>query len=146
MCLRRKIMNHTLSDTPAPLKATNLNPSATWGKAFLAGLPHLLYPLVYNHLYSSQPGFRILGYPISAAAATFWLIIMGGLLWASREKWPRWSGTWIGYGLILAVELLIVLPTTDTEVFAWFALLTGLLWFILYLTITEEINGRFSYP
>jgi hypothetical protein len=76
-----------------------------WKQAVLTGLPHLLYIL------------RLLIRPASAAPAweqavsgLFALTILAGLVYGLRlnpRKPPRWVGSWAGYGLLLALELVM---------------------------------------
>jgi len=72
--------------------------SRPWSSALYAALPHLLAPLVFvggwllrpYALRSFLPGQDVTEI-IFAALVALLLII------AWRRKWPRWSGSWVGY-------------------------------------------------
>jgi hypothetical protein len=74
---------------------------STWGKATLAGLPHVLFPLIA----AISPIARTLkSVQINEGTATlaFAGAIVVMLILAWQRRWPRWAASWIGYGLIVA--------------------------------------------
>ena len=81
----------------------------TWGEATLAGLPHVLFPLIaaisliahYLKLVRINEDAAMLAFA-NAAMLAFAGVIAVMLVFAWRRHWPRWAATWIGYGLIVA--------------------------------------------
>ena len=79
---------------------------APWWQAVLAGLPHLLYPLsieipsLVRVLYSGTVRIYYLN-------EVFWVLVVVALVFGWRRKWPRWSASWVGYGLVMAFEFMI---------------------------------------
>ena len=73
----------------------------TWGEATLAGLPHVLFPLIAE---ISLIARYLKPVPINedAAMLAFAGVIVVMLIFAWRRRWPRWVASWIGYGLIVA--------------------------------------------
>jgi hypothetical protein len=63
-----------------------------WGEPLLAGLPHLLFVLVSGYALAVR----------SALSLVFFGLIVAALFFAGIQRWPRWSASWIGYGLVLA--------------------------------------------
>ena len=109
--------------------ATSLDIDAThpgsWLSAGLAGLPHLLYALaLYLPLLITVtlvlPDYR------GPALPAFWFIVAAVLIVAHRLGWPRWSSSWIGYGLAFLLDMINrVLPAGPLS------FLAGLLWLSL---------------
>jgi hypothetical protein len=84
-----------------------VNPSqAPWRQAILAGLPHLLYPLsiegpsLLRVITSGPINWRL-------SHDSFWALVIIALLFSWRQKWPRWSASWIGYGSVMLFDVLI---------------------------------------
>jgi hypothetical protein len=74
--------------------------AGSWPSAGLAGLPHLLFALaIYLPLLVTVglalPDYRGPSLPI------FWGLVLAALFFSRRLGWPRWSASWIGYGLVL---------------------------------------------
>jgi hypothetical protein len=75
----------------------------TWGEAALAGLPHVLFPLVsagaliprYLRLMRINEDAPML--PFAGVVVAIFL----ALVVARRRHWPRWAASWIGYGLMV---------------------------------------------
>lgn len=64
-----------------------------WAEPLLAGLPHLLFMLASG------------GYALAARLILFLVsfgLIVAALVFAGIQRWPRWSASWIGYGLVMA--------------------------------------------
>ena len=79
---------------------TKHNPGS-WGAAILAGLPHLLIPLIGigNGIYQlSQTALATLGTTLAVLVAII-------LLYAWRQKWPLWSASWYGYSLFILLAI-----------------------------------------
>ncbi len=122
----------------------------SWWAATLAGLPHLLYalmiyaPVMIYELrtygldeivaplrYSERWGYA---YPTQLIPA-FWLLVA---IISAVELWrgvPRWSASWLGYGLAGAWGVVIQFNSPDfsllgvSMILAWLALMVGgLLW------------------
>jgi hypothetical protein len=77
----------------------------SWRAALLASLPHLLFALsIYLPLATSI----LLDLPASPRPAQFpfWTLTAIVLLLAWSRAWPRWSSSWIGYGLVFLVDRL----------------------------------------
>lgn len=94
----------------------------SWLSAGAAGLPHLLYALaLYLPLLITValalPEYR------GPALPVFWFIVAGALLVAYRLGWPRWSSSWIGYGLAFLLDQISRLLSPGP-----FSYLAGILW------------------
>ena len=107
----------------------NLNQSLTpWWQAVLAGLPHLLYPVsieiptLVRVLTSGSVNLNFLH-------NTFWVLVVVALVFGWRRKWPRWSASWVGYGLVLAFGILI--DTAQTYYGALLENVAVLIWLVL---------------
>jgi hypothetical protein len=75
----------------------------SWLSAGFAGLPHLLYALaLYLPLLVTftlaLPDYR------GPALPVFWVMVAAALLIARWLGWPRWSSSWIGYGLAFLLD------------------------------------------
>ena len=112
----------------------NLSQSqAPWWQAVLAGLPHLLYPLsieiptlVRVLLASGTVSLYFLH-------NSFWVLVVAALVFGWRLKWPRWSASWVGYGLVLAFGILI--DTAQTYYGALLENVAVLIWLVLTAAI-----------
>jgi len=82
----------------------------TWGEATLAGLPHVLFPLIaaisliarYLKWVRINEDAAAMWAFANAAMLAFAGVIAVMLIFAWRRHWPRWAASWIGYGLIVA--------------------------------------------
>ncbi len=72
-----------------------------WG-LLLAALPHLLMCSTFFGVSVAFGGRGMPWYPYFLLA-----ILLGGLGLAWRRNWPLWSGSWVGYGLLLVSVLLL---------------------------------------
>jgi hypothetical protein len=119
--------------TTSHSSALSRSERAPWRLALLAGLPHLLYPAAaYGYqILHWQPYRTGNGYQIEPSALAFWGLVLCGLVFAWRAGWPRWSATWVGYGLVLLTELLVVLPTTGVSPIESLAIFLGISWFLI---------------
>jgi len=137
-------MDQTLIQLQAAHRPAALSKAeaAPWGYALLSGLPHLLYPLaVYSHNFIPGEGYRTRnGYLIFPLELAFWGMILLGLAIAWRGRWPRWSATWIGYGLVGAVELMVVMPTTGSN--DRLAVFSAMSWLALTLIVLVLVARR----
>ena len=117
---------------------------ASLGEALLAGLPHLLYPwAIFGRVYLSSLFYRRqVGTSSLAMDLAFWALVLVGLGCAWRRSWPRWSATWIGYGLVMALELLWVLTTTGGSADPIIAILVGIFWLVLMVAFLDRIARR----
>jgi hypothetical protein len=83
-------------------------------KPFLAAFPHLFYgllsalPLIPLDLIS-QAAQSIIEQLWVLLYAGFVFFILGGVNRARRRRWPDWSGSWIGYALLLLTAALLLL-------------------------------------
>jgi hypothetical protein len=83
-------------------------------KSILAAFPHLFYgllsvlPLIPLDLIS-QAGQSLIEQLWVLLYAGFVFLILGGVNRARRQRWPDWSGSWIGYGLLLLTAGLLLL-------------------------------------
>jgi hypothetical protein len=85
-----------------------------WKKStFLAAFPHLFYgllsalPLIpFDSI--SQAGQTLIEQLWVFLYAGFVFVILGGVNQARRRRWPDWSGSWIGYGLLLLTAGLLL--------------------------------------
>jgi len=107
-------------------------PPGSWGSAFLAGCPHLLYALGL-FLTALSGGFSNPLIFFLAGNLSFWLLVFFALLQARKRGWPRWSHSWIGYGLVFVLHQLRALfpsgPLSLMIIFTWLALvMITLLW------------------
>ena len=82
----------------------------TWGEAALAGLPHMLFPLIaaisliahyLKWVWINEDAAATWAFA-NAAMLAFAGVIAVMLIFAWRRRWPRWAASWIGYGLIVA--------------------------------------------
>jgi hypothetical protein len=90
-------------------------------RPILAAFPHLFYgllsslPLISLDSISSE-GQSLIQQLWVLLYAGFVFVILGGINRARRRRWPDWSGSWIGYGLLLLTAALLlvfqVLPPT----------------------------------
>lgn len=103
----------------------NTGHQGSWLGAGLAGIPHLLYalalylPLLVTTLLA-LPDYHGPGLPM------FWAIIAVMLLIARRLRWPDWSASWVGYGLVfLITQIGISFPGGPL------AILAGFVWLLL---------------
>ncbi len=82
--------------------------------SFLAAFPHLFYgllsalPIIPFDLIS-QAGQSLIEQLWVLLYAGFVFLILGGVNQARRRRWPDWSGSWIGYGLLLLTAGLLLL-------------------------------------
>jgi hypothetical protein len=82
-------------------------------RPFLAAFPHLFYgllsilPLIPLDLIS-QAGQSLIQQLWVLLYAGFVFLILGGVNRARRRRWPDWSGSWIGYGLLLLTAGLLL--------------------------------------
>jgi hypothetical protein len=69
----------------------------------LAGLPHLLFPL---SIFLPVAVWIVFGLPPTGKPVqfTFWILTALVLVLAWSRGWPRWSSSWIGYGLVFLLE------------------------------------------
>jgi hypothetical protein len=82
------------------------NIPGTWRAAILAGLPHLLFPLsIYLPAASSNLfGLHPIAWPTQSP---FWIMTAMFLLLSWSRGWPRWSSSWIGYGLVFLIDRIL---------------------------------------
>jgi hypothetical protein len=85
----------------------------SWKSAFLSGLPHLLIALgtggsrllqSYMLPEVQQGDQRI----VTFSLILFCTIIIAALFYAWRHSWPRWSGSWISYGMWMGMATLFL--------------------------------------
>lgn len=123
---------------PVPKEAISIQntladqPPGSWPFAILAGSPHLLYAIgLYLPVIAGEFSDRLFFSP--AGGLTFWSLVTLALLLAWKHGWPRWSHSWIGYGLVFILHQLNGLfpsgPLALMMVFTWLALvMITLLW------------------
>ncbi|UCH61206.1 MAG: hypothetical protein JSV61_06920 [Anaerolineales bacterium] len=107
-------------------------PPDSWRGAILAGSPHLLYALGLFLPAIAGHGFNPL-ISLLSSSFTFWLLVFMAILYAWKGGWPRWSHSWIGYGLVFILHQLNALfpsgPLALMMIFTWLTLvLITLLW------------------
>lgn len=82
-------------------------------RPFLAAIPHLYYgllstlPLIFLAPIP-QTGQLLIQRLVVLFDVGFVFLILGGINWARRRHWPDWSGSWIGYGLLLLTAVLLL--------------------------------------
>jgi hypothetical protein len=119
-----------------------------WGLALLAGLPFLLFAFKWYPSAFLQPFLYRLNFWTNErqlAARTeqiLWLLTIIVLLAAIWKKFPRWSPTWIGCGMVGIFDLWVNWFPDDVisliGVIAWLMLLVGLMvWFARH----EPLSG-----
>ena len=101
---------------------------APWWQAVLAGLPHLLYPLSIE-IPTLVRVFTSGSVNLNFLHNTFWVLVVVALVFGWRRKWPRWSASWVGYGLVLAFGILI--DTAQTYYGALLENVAVLIWLLL---------------
>lgn len=81
--------------------ATNVPGSepGTWLETIFAGLPHLLYALAMELPSLLWALFAVPNNWLSPRLV-FWPLVGVMLIVGWRQGWPRWSGSWIGYGVL----------------------------------------------
>jgi hypothetical protein len=79
----------------------------SWSAALAAGLPHLLFTL---SVYLPIATMYALGlYSGELPSQTpFWMLTGVILLFSWFGGWPRWSASWIGYGLVWLLDRIVV--------------------------------------
>jgi hypothetical protein len=82
-------------------------------KPVLAAVPHLYYGLLSSLPLISLDSFSPEGQSLIQQLwvllyAGFVFLILGGINHARRRRWPAWSGSWIGYGLLLLTAALLL--------------------------------------
>ena len=111
-----------------PLGATQ----APWWQAVLAGLPHLLYPLSIE-----VPSLVRVLTPLTVnfhfLRNIFWVLVVVAIVFGWRRKWPRWSASWVGYGLLLVFD--VTLNTAQSYYGALLENLVVLIWLVLTAAI-----------
>jgi hypothetical protein len=82
------------------------NIPGTWRAAMLAGLPHILFPL---SIYLPAASAMLFGlHPIAwPTQSPFWIMTAFFLLLSWSRGWPRWSSSWIGYGLVFLIDRIL---------------------------------------
>jgi hypothetical protein len=107
-----------------------------WWQAILGGLPHLLYALsiyiasLVRVLYLDSLNLYWLN-------SVFWIAVTVTLLFAWQRRWPLWSASWVGYGLVMVFDILIDLAQTyygsllENEVVVFWLVLTAVVFFWL---------------
>lgn len=85
--------------------ATNASGSepGTWLEIIFAGLPNLLYALALQ-LPSLLCILFSVPYNWRSPRLAFWGLVGVMLIVGWRRGWPRWSGSWIGFGLLFALD------------------------------------------
>ena len=94
--------NQTAQYTPD----TAEHPPGSWGAACLAGLPHLLIPLIGVGIFLHNGGFyQFSQNALAALGISLGLLVAIILLYAWRQKWPLWSSSWYGYSLFILLAI-----------------------------------------
>jgi len=85
--------------------ATNASGSqpGTWLETVFAGLSHLLYALALELPSLLWVLFNV-SYNWRPPRLAFWVLVGVMLIVGWRRGWPRWSGSWIGYGLVFVLD------------------------------------------
>jgi hypothetical protein len=95
--------------------------SHSWAGTSLAGLPHVLAAVVYQGrwlLYLAGMWSAWTTYRLSfVLQLTFAFLIALMIVVAWRRGWPRWSGSWTGYGLVILFSLFLRLQPTFTSAY-----------------------------
>jgi hypothetical protein len=113
----------------------------SWLSAAIAASPHLLYALALYMPVLVSATFALPD-PRRPALPVFWVIVAGALLVARRQGWPRWSSSWIGYGLAFLLDKI-----SGPNPGGWLYYLAGLLWLsltailLLWLARRDWISG-----
>ena len=97
----------------------------TWLETIFAGLPHLLYALAME-LPSLLWVLFDVPYNWRSPRLVFWPLVGVMLIVGWRRGWPRWSGSWIGYGVLFVLYQSISLFPHGTM-----AHVTRITWLIL---------------
>lgn len=94
--------NQTAQYTPD----TAEHPPGSWGAACLAGLPHLLIPLIgVGKLLANYRIYQFSQNALAALGISLGLLVAIILLYAWRQKWPLWSASWYGYSLFILLAI-----------------------------------------
>jgi hypothetical protein len=109
---------------------------ANWLVYLLAGYPHLLFAL-RGSLPAMATGFGITDDPWLRLTLIYGLLLGFGLLLGLVRRLPRWSGSWIGFGLLFVLELLV--HWFPEGIPAWVA---GLLWLAVVLLALTFLARR----
>jgi len=99
-----------------------------WWQAVLAGLPHLLYPLSIE-VPSLVRVLTTLSVSFYFLRNIFWVLVVVAIVFGWRRKWPRWSASWVGYGLLLVFD--VTLNTAQSYYGALLENLVVLIWLVL---------------
>ncbi len=115
----------------------NINRSLTpWRQAILGGLPHLLYALSI-YIPSLVGALFLDSLNLHWLRPVFWIVVIVTLLFAWQRRWPLWSASWVGYGLVMTFDILIDLAQTyygsllENEVVVFWLMLTAAVFFWL---------------
>lgn len=109
---------------------------AEWMVYLLAGYPHLLFALRMS-LPAMASGFGIADDPWLRLSLIYGLLLGFGLLLGLVRRLPRWSASWIGFGLLFGLELLVHWFPEGLP--GWVA---GLLWLVAALLVLTFIARR----
>lgn len=113
----------------------------SWLNACLAGLPHLLYALALYLPLLVTVTLVLPDYHRPALPA-FWFMVALALIVARRRGWPRWSSSWIGYGLAFLLDQISrLLPTGPLSFLAGLAWLTLTTLLLLWLARRDWMSG-----
>ena len=86
--------------------STTKHHPGSWGAAILAGLPHLLIPLIGVANFLHNGGFyQFSQNALAALGISLGLLVAIILLYAWRQKWPLWSASWYSYGLFILMAI-----------------------------------------
>jgi hypothetical protein len=117
------------------------NGPGTWLEAILAGLPHLLYALAME----LPPLLWVLfdvPYNWRPPRLALWVLVGVMLIVGWRRGWPRWSGSWIGFGLVFALYRGMSFfphgPMAHVTMIAWLTLV-GVTYF--WLAQRDRLSG-----
>ncbi len=84
---------------------TKHNPGS-WGAACLAGLPHLLIPLIGVGKFLHNGGFyQFSQNALAALGISLGLLVAIILVYAWRRGWPLWSASWYSYWLFILMAI-----------------------------------------
>lgn len=124
-----------LQGEPAPA-SFDLAAPGSWTNSILAGLPTLLYALALYFPILTGDLFGMTG-RMRHNMSVFWALAILMLLIAARLGWPRWSASWIGYGLVCLLNL-----SREWLSSGWQALLANFVWLVIAILVIYTLVRR----
>jgi hypothetical protein len=107
----------------------------TWGQAFLAALPHLLFAFLFLFQLWRSPGYLLFFFSFTLAVVIFgW--------WHGK---PAWLFPWLGYSLIPLIGFIIFLLSLPPWSYLALAACILLCWRLFYAMLIQAVKRDWLY-